>query len=230
MIRIPSIFWLLLLAVLSTGGTNVFGQARRQAGVPTEDQAVKLLSEMIDRGEVEGDKLVNAYRQRASLYAQQSEYGRAMQDFTSAIELDPDLGQAYSLRGYLRGLCGMHKAAMADHAKAEELAEKNRWKHYKAWVLQHKADTLRRQRKFDQAISVCNDALKDSNYATVWFRRAWIYLDMGEWDKAAADFERFKLEAKRQNHSMALFWPDERIAIQRLTKLTIPANVTDLPK
>jgi tetratricopeptide (TPR) repeat protein len=60
-------------------------------------------------------------------------------------------------------------------------------------------------------------ALNAKEYPAAYFRRAWVYADMGRNDLALADFKRFaKLEKDSDR-----YWPDERSTIQRLKALTV---------
>ena len=119
----------------------------------------------------------------------------------------------------MRGVVGQYDLAEKDHQTAIELAKDENWANYLPWVLQHYADLWRRRGEFDKALAYCERALKLDAYADVYFRRAWIYLDMGRSTQAKADFEKFEQEMKRQGISYDVFWPDERGAISRLREL-----------
>jgi tetratricopeptide (TPR) repeat protein len=58
---------------------------------------------------------------RGTLYAQQQEYQKAIEDFTRAIAIDANLAEAY----YNRGICAINikqnEAAVRDLGKAGEL-------------------------------------------------------------------------------------------------------------
>jgi hypothetical protein len=84
---------------------------------------------------------------------------------------------------------------------------------YQPWILQHYADIWRRRGQF------CGRALALNDYPSVYFRRAWIYLDMNRLSEAKADFARFQQEMTQQGVSYSSFWLDERGAIERLRKL-----------
>lgn len=184
------------------------------------DLAIELYSRAIKSGDLSTSQQAYMYYRRASLWAHYCENGRAIDDFTKAIELDPFYGSAYSLRGYLRGLSGQYELAEKDHTMAMKLVTESKWEDYLPWVLQHYADLWRRQGQFEKALETCSKAFEKSDYAAIIFRRAWIYLDMGELDKAKAEFKRFKRECERQNYSTDLLWPDEQIAFNRLSRIS----------
>jgi tetratricopeptide (TPR) repeat protein len=163
--------------------------------------------------------LVRAYHDRASLWAQVCENGRAIEDFTRSITLDPGYGSSYSLRGYLRGLSGQYDLAEQDHQRAIELADRLTWENYLPWVLQHQADLWRRRGEFQRALDICDQAQQHGDYATVTFRRAWIYLDRGDDARAQAEFEKYIARFGRNGESLSNLWPDERIAVDRLQRL-----------
>jgi tetratricopeptide (TPR) repeat protein len=43
-----------------------------------------------------------AYKNRGNAYNKKGEHGRAIADYTRAIELDPDFAAAYTARAWLR--------------------------------------------------------------------------------------------------------------------------------
>jgi tetratricopeptide (TPR) repeat protein len=161
-----------------------------------------------------------AYYRRGSARGSIGDNIRAIEDFTKNIELNPNNGGAYSLRGYLRGILGQYKLAEEDHLKAIELSSQSSWENYLPWVLQHYADLWRRQGSFDEALDSCKKAIAAGEYSTVYFRRAWIYLDMGKRELACQDFKKFQEIIEREGKSYSNFWPDEREALKRLEKIS----------
>lgn len=205
-------------AVLA-GGLDLIkkGQAAETAG--NRNEALQAYTEAIQAGDLTGVQLAFAYYRRGGVKGALGDNVSGIEDFSKAIELNPRLGGAYSLRGYLRGVIGQYDLAERDHLAAIDLAKDQKWEEYLPWVLQHYADLWRRRGDFQKALAYCEKALQAKEYADVYFRRAWIYLDMGRTAQAKAEFEAFEQQMKRQGRSYDVFWPDERGAIGRLREL-----------
>ena len=61
------------------------------------------------------------YYNRGTLYAQRSDYGRAIDDLTKALELDPQLAEAWYNRGLARLYSSQQQEGISDLSKAGEL-------------------------------------------------------------------------------------------------------------
>lgn len=193
------------------------GQAAHKAG--DQNEALEAYSQAIKAGDLTNAQLALAYHERGGVKGFLGDNVGGIADYTKAIELTPADGPSLSLRGYLRGVVGQYDLAEKDHVAAIDLAKSEEWDEYLPWVLQHYADLWRRRGEFDKALAHCEKALKTKEYAIVYFRRAWIYLDMGRSAEAKADFAKFEIEMKKQKVSYNVFWPDERATIDRLQKL-----------
>lgn len=210
----------LCFAMPSLGGGLDFvkkGQVAEQAG--NRNEALEAYTQAIKAGDLTPKQLAFAYYRRGGVHGALGNNISGIEDFSKSVEMNPRLGSAFSLRGYLRGTVGQYELAEKDHLAAIDLAKENDWEDYLPWVLQHYADLWRRRGEFDKALAYCDKALQAKEYAVVYFRRAWIYLDMGRNAQAKAEFEKFDKEMKLQNESYAMFWPDERGAIGRLREL-----------
>jgi tetratricopeptide (TPR) repeat protein len=182
------------------------------------DAALLLYSAAIEAGDLSNGKLARCHYARAGQWARHCENGRAIADYTKCIELAPQHGPAYSLRGYLRGISGQYDLAEEDQQIALKLAEVIGWNDYLPWVQQHHADLWRRRGEFDKALKICDQALEKSDYPTIYFRRAWIHLERKDFASAKTDFESFQRERMKQEKSIDTYWPDERIAFERLKR------------
>jgi len=71
----------------------------------------------------EKDDFAEAHNNLAYSLRKQGEdkYAAALEHYNRAIELDPELAQAYMYRGVLHALQGDEEEAKADHARLEEL-------------------------------------------------------------------------------------------------------------
>jgi len=192
------------------------GQAAESTG--NRNDALRAYTEAIQAGLAEPE-LAFAYYRRGSVKGYLGDNISGIDDFSKSIRLNPRLGAAYSLRGYLHGVVGQYDLAERDHLAAINLSKDHEWEEYLPWVLQHYADLFRRRGDFEKALDYCEKALQGREYASVHFRRAWIYLDIGRTTSAKADFEKFEQEMRKQGGSYEVFWPDERGAISRLREL-----------
>ena len=61
------------------------------------------------------------YYDRGNLYASRKDYAKAVDDYTRAIELDPNLAEAYYNRGLTRIRANNRTQGIADLSKAGEL-------------------------------------------------------------------------------------------------------------
>lgn len=193
------------------------GQAAERAG--NRNEALRAYTEAIQAGDLTGTQLAFAYYRRGSVRGFLGDNVNGIADYSKSLELNPKLGAAWSLRGYLRGVVGQYDLADQDHRAAIDLAGEQTADTYLPWVLQHYADLWRRRGEFDRALATCERALAAKEYPTVFFRRAWIYLDMGKTAQARTEFERFEQAARQQQLSYDVFWPDERGALSRLREL-----------
>ena len=170
-------------------------------------------------GDLSDTQLATVYYNLGNVRGFLGDNVKAVEDFSKSIELNSKNGSAYSLRGYLRGALGQYDLAEKDHIAALELAKDEKWEDYRPWALQHYADMWRRRGEFTKALEYCAQALHEKEYAVVNFRRAWIYLDMGQTAQAKVAYDKFDEEMKQQNVSYSGFWPDERSALARLREL-----------
>jgi tetratricopeptide (TPR) repeat protein len=201
------------------GGLDLIKQGQEAEKTGNRNAALEAYTRAISAGDLNGAQLAFAYYRRGGIHGFLGNNVRGIEEYSRAIELSPGYGAAYSLRGYLRGTVGQYDLAEKDHLSAIDLAKNQKWQDYLPWVLQHYADLWRRRGEFDKALAYCEKALQVSPYPSAYFRRAWIYLDMGRNPEARADYQRFDAEMQRQKVSYDVFWPDERGAIGRLREL-----------
>lgn len=145
----------------------------------------------------------------------------ALEAYTRAISAGDlngaQLAFAYYRRGGIHGFLGNNVRGIEEYSRAIELspgygAAYSLRGYLRGTVGQHRGE-------LDKALAYCEKALQVSPYPSAYFRRAWIYLDMGRNTEARADYQRFDAEMQRQKVSYDVFWPDERGAISRLREL-----------
>ena len=159
------------------------------------DQAWQLSTEMEFEGalaaytrsiELNPD-LMEAYAGRASLFFSLGRYEEALNDVDSFLESDPDDASIISFRASILWSMGRLEYALAEIDRAIETddAIHDGYFNLRALILSQSDDFERALADIDMAIEHLNGALppylRDS--------RGYIYLRMGELDKALADFE-----------------------------------------
>ncbi|HXF61186.1 MAG TPA: tetratricopeptide repeat protein, partial [Caldilineaceae bacterium] len=119
----------------------------------------------------------------AAYYAQQ-EYEQAEEALSRAIELDPELADAYALRANVYSLMGEPALAVADLETAIALAERDSY--YASLANVHWTNGAN-----DLALEAINRAIElEPEAETHYNTRALIYATLGELEAALADIER----------------------------------------
>ncbi len=119
-------------------------------------------------------------------YSPQDEYEMAVDDFTKAIELDPDFAKAYQYRGHAHYYKSEPGKAVADFTASIRLKPDDG-----TYVMRGFAYAF--QREFDKAIADYNAAIRLNPASGVaYYNRALAYDALGNVDRAKidADFSR----------------------------------------
>jgi tetratricopeptide (TPR) repeat protein len=135
----------------------------------------------------------NAYNGRGSAYNYKGTYDWAIEDFSEAIRLDPKDSLPVSNRGNAYALKEQYARAIDDYNQAIRLDAKN-------------ADAFNGRcwsravlgRELQEALRDCNESIRlDSGYANAFGSRAFVYVRLGQFDRAIADYNmRLELEPK----------------------------------
>jgi tetratricopeptide (TPR) repeat protein len=151
-----------------------------------------------------------AFLDRGIIFAMRGDYDMAIEDFTEAIKLKPDLVSAYMLRGralfasvskvtgvgenfsdvrtlvFSRATAEqktVYDRAIADYSSAIKI-DPNDAKAYRSRGIAYNS-----KGDFDRAIADFNQAIKiDPNYASAYNSRGIAYDDKGDYDRAIADY------------------------------------------
>jgi tetratricopeptide (TPR) repeat protein len=100
---------------------------------------------------------------RGFMWFQQQEYKKAVDDFSAAIKLAPELAQAHNNRGYNRQMLDDYQNALVDYNEAIRLAPEYALAHQnKAWLLAACDDP--KIRNAQQAIEAATTACKLTDY------------------------------------------------------------------
>jgi len=119
-------------------------------------------------------------------YARNSDYDRAITDFTQYIINSPNDALAYLNRAIMYSAKGDYNRAIADYTEVIRL-NPNYADAYngRAWTYAYDMNT-----NYNQALADINQALRLSpNNSSYLDTRGWVYLRMGDYDRAIADFE-----------------------------------------
>jgi tetratricopeptide (TPR) repeat protein len=195
----------------------VAGAAASRLGVDAE--ADRLYGLAIQAGGIPDSLLADLHYRRGAVRGGLGQNGAALEDFSAAIRLKPDNGNALGLRGYLYAVMGRYDAADADFKRALDLAPSHNFPSYLPWVLSCRADLLRRQRKFDEALALIDRALRLQDYVYAHYVRAWIYFDTDRKELVKDSYERFDRLWAQQGYPDATLWPDERAVLPEFKRL-----------
>jgi len=87
--------------------------------------AIDILTGIVDSGEkVEPKNMASVYNMRGMCYAGKTENEKAIDDFTKALELDPDMAEAYGNRAFVWQAMGDEQKAKDDAAAAKRIDRK----------------------------------------------------------------------------------------------------------
>jgi tetratricopeptide (TPR) repeat protein len=93
-------------------------------------EAIRLYTEAIESCKLSGEDLSKVYYSRGKAWVGKGDYGKAIADFTKAIEINPKNADAYHNRGAVRCDKKDYDKAIADFTKAIELDPKNYHAYY----------------------------------------------------------------------------------------------------
>jgi tetratricopeptide (TPR) repeat protein len=122
--------------------------------------------------------------------------GKAVHTFSEAIQLNPELSEAYFRRGICFHLLGEDKMAIADFVRSANInftdPRANLWEGF----------THAKQGDYHEALRAYGNAIAASDrYIPAYVNRGLAYMNLGEYDKAVADFnDAIRLEPANAEH------------------------------
>ncbi|MBI5587948.1 MAG: tetratricopeptide repeat protein [Deltaproteobacteria bacterium] len=129
-------------------------------------------------------KVFLAYHQRALANDARGDYGRALEDYNTAIALGPKYGYMYNNRGHAFEKAGDLKKALEDLNTAVGLIPKN------PGVYMNRASVYQRMGERGKAIADLDSAIAlNPGDAKPYTSRGFAYDSMGEAEKALADYD-----------------------------------------
>jgi len=127
----------------------------------------------------------SGYMHRGNTYARHGDYEKAIADHSEAIRLDPKQGDAFYNRGYTYANKGEHERAVADYTIGIGLEPNNsRLWGQRCWSRGVVGKQL------SEAIEDCNKASSLApKIPQIFAYRGFVYLKLGQFDKAIADYD-----------------------------------------
>jgi tetratricopeptide (TPR) repeat protein len=172
--------------------------AKKKAYQAAIDHSETLLKQMDERNPAYAPYRAAALHSRGVGERMQGELGKAIRTFTEAIELNPNLAEAYFRRGICFNLIGEDKMAIADFVQSANLnieqpdPRANLWE---GFTHAKSGDYLEAVRAYGNAIAASD------RYTPAFVNRALAYMQLEEFDKAIADFnEAIRLEPAQAEH------------------------------
>lgn len=141
------------------------------------------------------------FMHRGNAYARHGEFDRAIADHSEAIRLAPKDADAFYNRGYTYSRMGDHERAVADYTKGIELDPNNsRLWGQRCWSRAVVG------RQLQEAIDDCNKASSLSpKIPQIFAYRGIVYLKLGQFDKALADYDAAFSLTKIPDHADWLY-------------------------
>jgi tetratricopeptide (TPR) repeat protein len=156
----------------------------------TREQAIEIINRKI-----ENPLDANDYTVRGGLlYERRGDYKKAMNDFDTAIELDPGYAEAYKHRGELYLKLGNYKKALKDFYKAIELEPNDIWI---VFIYLNCGRACKNLNWTKLAITYYNKAV-ESFPRFAYKERGLFYMSCHKYQEAITDFTQF-IKLKRKN-------------------------------
>ena len=109
-------------------------------------------------------------------------YEASIDFYNKAINQAPNYRDAYVGRGEVYYALKQYDAAIADYNRAIQLSPQGA-----AAIYVSRAEAYHAKNDYDQALEDCTTALElQPDYLGAYYRRSWVYTDLGEYDKAIA--------------------------------------------
>ena len=149
------------------------------------DSALVYYTELIQLDPANRSIVIGAYYNRGLVYEDQGEVERAIDDYTKAIDLNPNYANAYNNRGLVYENKGEVERAIEDFNRAIQLNPNLAETH------NNRALTYKDQGEIERAINDFNRAIQlKPDDAKTYYNRALTYKDQGEIERAINDFNR----------------------------------------
>jgi len=142
-----------------------------KSGIGCYDESLKL------------EEYAGSYNNRGIAYAKLNKYEQAIEDFSKAIELDPDFAEAYNNRGLSYAELNEHEQAIKDYDKAIELNPNY------AVAYNNRGNAYAKLNKYKQAIEDYDRAIKlNPALAGAYNNRGIAYAKLNKYERAIKDY------------------------------------------
>jgi tetratricopeptide (TPR) repeat protein len=173
----------LAAAYLELGKTEKDPAKKKAAFQASVDETEKLLSRLDEKNPYFGGIRAAALYSRGVGERMLGDLSKAIRTFSEAIELNPDLGEAYFRRGICFHYIGEDNMALTDFVESANInyddPRANLWEGF----------TQAKLGNYHEAVRAYGNAISASDrYTPAYLNRGLAYMALGEYDKAIADF------------------------------------------
>ena len=135
-------------------------------------------------GQAAGNAAEEAWK-RGNAHLDQRNYEGAIEEYSKAIEINPDYVHAYNNRGNIYRRQGEYEKAIEDFSQAIRINPDY------AWAYNNRGSTYSRQGEYEKAIEDYSQAIRiKPDYADFYYNRGLARRDAGERQGAIEDFRR----------------------------------------
>jgi tetratricopeptide (TPR) repeat protein len=180
-------------------------------------EAIALLTQLIDR---RPQNSVN-YNNRGLIYFQSGEMPKALGDYNTALQLNPNLASAYNNRANYHAAGEEFAAALADYDRAIDLNPS----YVRARI--NRGITLRDLAQYEDAIENFEVTMLFGQLeGHIWAERGRTYHLWGDWNCAIADYRRALTQLPQLDRKKDISGYRLRLQIQNwLNELLFPENL-----
>jgi tetratricopeptide (TPR) repeat protein len=154
--RVAALTLCMLFAIGIAGSARADARADYEAAIEAvkkgkRDEAIELLTKVIDSKEVSGEQLATMHYTRADLYGQVNKLDEALADYAKTIEIMPDHAAAFHDRATVYALQKKFQEALDDLSRAQFLVPQSPLPYYNRGrvyeMMDRKADAIAEYRK-----------------------------------------------------------------------------------
>lgn len=207
---VPYVQGYLTLATAYTElGKNSKDEAASKAAYKASiGECEKLLAQLDAKNPTHAQVRAAAIFSRGVAERMQGEYVPAIKSFTEALELNPEMGDAYFRRGICFHKLGEDRMAVSDFERAAHIPPYDDPR-YNLWA----GLTYAKIGEYHKALRSYGDAIAASDrYTPAYYNRGLTYMMLGDYEKAVADFN----ESIRLAPSKAEYYFKRGVALEKM--------------